>query len=677
MEASSSSVSADATSTSTELEIPEKLLKFDDALANYVREPLVLPRWLPQATWAHGPSWAEDEIANMASMYMPETPFGDDKPDMLLYELGNLEVLDNSFPARLDDFVSGEDHLLLIDRSGAGKTRLIFETLCHHWGLYFTCSSDAFVSPYGADDIRLAIRQISFLGIEEVLYPLNPRSRTLRSTIRENQAKLRTLVATIVLSRLLVFHLFYKHVIAFNLPAAEARKKWLFLQLRPHCVFGREDIFGGLMRDRFDCSYDTLARDIIILQRSSASVLEFVALDEAQVAGRSYGLAFTSPDRRSHRPLLAQLVLDLSFICSKQRLVVSGVEGPHDVIQEAIRASGSTSGVRQFLDMGMFGTLERVQRYLAHFCLSDKVDCHTVFHWLAGRHRVLAVFTAYCLLAGHNRWRSVLATMLYKLTGFYELGDPIIDDISLSPLISGRLLENTQVAWHLRHALYMHTMHSQQVVTLHEYASHVLTLALGRYGSETSTVLIDERIVFLSLYNWLCDSPGHSFHALVTAAQNGSLRWIKDAGFLEGLALVLWDAHAKETPLSHVVQFCGSTPTWANARLRLELTYLASRTCLPPADSYAPSQLLAFAHSPEEILDWFNGATCPFLFLNDAYGVDMLCVVRLDSDHRLLVCLETEKRFVLRGGFCRTRALEKVLGTDTALFTSPKVCLPF
>ncbi|EJD42079.1 hypothetical protein AURDEDRAFT_168872 [Auricularia subglabra TFB-10046 SS5] len=637
-------VSADAASDSAEPEIPEMLLKFEDALAAYVREPFVLPRWQPQATWAGGPSWTEADIARMSSMYLPETPFGDDKPDMLLYELGNLEVLDASFPARLDDFVSGEDHLLLVECSGAGKTRLIFETLCHRWGLYFTCSSNSISSPYGSDDIRMAIYHLAALEINQMLHPLNPRSRILRRKLHENQTKTRAMMAAVLRSRLLVFHLFYKHALACNLPPDVARKKWLVLQLRPQYVFGRTDVFASLIYDVDNCSYETLARDIRRLQRSSAAVLEFIALDEAQVAGTSYEYAFASPDRGSYRPLLSQLVLDFSFLCPTQRLIISGVEGSHAMMQEAIKASGSTSRVRQFLGLGTFGTLERVSEYLDHFQRSDAVDCRVVFHWMGGRHRVLAVFAAYCLLAGWDRWRSVLATMLYKLTGFFELGDPLINKISLSSLVSDDLLDDTEVAWHLRHSLYLHAMHSQRVVTLDHCASDIVTLALGRYGPDTSSVLIDEQLVFLSLYNWLRMSRAHSFHALVMTAANGSLRWLQHTGFLEDLSLVLWHAHAKKVDMTHILQFAGPAPAWVNTHFQLLLTQLSSRTCSDPAERYRPSQLIASARSPEDVLAWFNGTPSPFLLPDAGCGVDMICVVRLDADHRLLVCFETEKQ---------------------------------
>lgn len=95
--------------------IPPELQAFSSRIADFVRAPLDYPTWQVLNDWYRAPTWDGAAAARINAMNIPVAPqvsqFSDPRPDMLLYALGDLESFDPLFRSRLDDFVSGEDHL--------------------------------------------------------------------------------------------------------------------------------------------------------------------------------------------------------------------------------------------------------------------------------------------------------------------------------------------------------------------------------------------------------------------------------------------------------------------------------------------------------------------------------------------------------------------------------------
>ncbi|KZV95464.1 hypothetical protein EXIGLDRAFT_472392 [Exidia glandulosa HHB12029] len=304
-----------------ELVIPQRVLDLKDKIETFVREPLVLPSWVPKRTWNRRPGCDEDDMAHLTNLHIPVQTYGQDKPDMLLYQLGELRTLDPAFPDRLHAFVEGDDHLLLVNQSGTGKTRLLFETLCHHWGLYLTCAQDINLNPYGSHDITAVFIMLDrFRHRVLELARLSSRSSKFKAAVYANQMTARLLVQS------------------HGVPDADARKKWLVLQLRPDDILDGRDLFLDLVHDWESSDFDAWP-EIPRFMRNVGVLLEFVALDEAQMAGRAFRRSFTTADWKSYRPLLGDR-LQASFrrcvggilACCAALLRSRGIRFPRTVV---------------------------------------------------------------------------------------------------------------------------------------------------------------------------------------------------------------------------------------------------------------------------------------------------------------------------------------------------------
>ncbi|EJD43859.1 hypothetical protein AURDEDRAFT_167242 [Auricularia subglabra TFB-10046 SS5] len=133
------------------------IMKFIDDHSNS------LPLWEPNADWGDYP----ETLARIRALKLPAVPFKDDAlPDMLLAALeGDLDVPPER---RLDPLAEIEKRVFklmsgrnvcwdLLNASGSGKTRLLFEILVRHWAFYFVCVHNHDSQPYGSKDIDHAV----------------------------------------------------------------------------------------------------------------------------------------------------------------------------------------------------------------------------------------------------------------------------------------------------------------------------------------------------------------------------------------------------------------------------------------------------------------------------------------------------------------------------------------
>ncbi|KAF9075337.1 hypothetical protein BDP27DRAFT_1205869, partial [Rhodocollybia butyracea] len=108
--------------------------------------------------------------------------------------------------------------------SGTGKTRLLFEGLCLHWGLYLPCIIDSI--GLGAMDLSTAIEELK-------LRRLPPSSDIDYTIILQNNlhATYRAVSITL-LARLVVFQVYLKTCVEDGF-CHDHRKRWLEVQIFP------------------------------------------------------------------------------------------------------------------------------------------------------------------------------------------------------------------------------------------------------------------------------------------------------------------------------------------------------------------------------------------------------------------------------------------------------------
>lgn len=88
-------------------------------MAEFLDGERLHPLWEPAEIRDDQPACDPGDISRLADLRIPQTP-AFRTPDMLLYQLGRLEVLDPAFSDRLADFVAGDHHtcVCLVSRPG-------------------------------------------------------------------------------------------------------------------------------------------------------------------------------------------------------------------------------------------------------------------------------------------------------------------------------------------------------------------------------------------------------------------------------------------------------------------------------------------------------------------------------------------------------------------------------
>ncbi|KAF8230515.1 hypothetical protein L208DRAFT_121499 [Tricholoma matsutake] len=142
-------------------------------------------------------------------------------PCLSLHDLGGTVVE----TAVVDDVFHNQSDMEvhLINTSGSGKTRILFEGLLKHWGLYFTCSREQVL---GSEDMSHVLTNLS--------NPL-PSDADLRQALEHDMPIAWRRFRQVLIARLLILQLFLEEAreICPEGPLDRYRGHWLMLQLRP------------------------------------------------------------------------------------------------------------------------------------------------------------------------------------------------------------------------------------------------------------------------------------------------------------------------------------------------------------------------------------------------------------------------------------------------------------
>ncbi|EJD46500.1 hypothetical protein AURDEDRAFT_184285, partial [Auricularia subglabra TFB-10046 SS5] len=285
--------------------------------------------------------------------------------------------------------MNSDSHSLIVNTSGTGKTRLLIEILSRSWGLFFTCSMDPVSSPYGSVDMASVFNWLPSLSLEgrvlrRKLILRGAGSRASKDDLERNRRIAHSLIYCVLLGRLLVFN----HVctVAAGLGISEdvLRRRWLFIQLRPHQLLG-DEIFGMISRQLDDFSLDILMLETRTAFEKYGDRLQFVALDEAQVAASSFANAFALSDEKTNAPILREIVRCMATAYPRRRLLVAGTHANLRVVTDAVSDIPSPyTRFRHIYALGTFDTVERTTSYLRHFLGdtftdSDCAEVHSLF----------------------------------------------------------------------------------------------------------------------------------------------------------------------------------------------------------------------------------------------------------------------------------------------------------
>ncbi|GAW09678.1 hypothetical protein LENED_011856 [Lentinula edodes] len=257
---------------------------------------------------------------------------------------------------RLDRIFSPSNHTFLVNTSGTGKTKLLFEGLCLHWGFYLTCAVDTFF--LGAGDLPSVVNEISW---DSSWTPRLPSSSSANYT-SSLQTNLRLTYRAIRRDISTTFDSFgmLKSAIA----DARLNDKDLDEAIM-HCLDEIQNIWEVSIDDFF-----------------------YIALDEANVASRKHEEAFE--DQYGHYPILKEIIRSLRQRMGHLpvRFVVSGTIIPEEHFQSSV---GEWDDFRWCSDTGSFDDPEEHRRYVSKFMPTEFASSVTgqtlldrMWQWLRG-----------------------------------------------------------------------------------------------------------------------------------------------------------------------------------------------------------------------------------------------------------------------------------------------------
>ncbi|KAL1667597.1 hypothetical protein GGF50DRAFT_48245, partial [Schizophyllum commune] len=599
--------------------LSEDIYPYVESLAPKMLPDVVLQRFANDV-WVPTTDANDMPMSSSARAFIEQLriPLVKDRPSLLLHDLGLMDTLDPAFATRMEDvFKLGG---VLINTSGAGKTRLLLEALCHHWGLYFVASrkGDRSSSALGSHDMNNAIDDhipegLSCDGLDPDVAPL-PEPVQVSPSLEANRRIASRHLSDVLLARLLIFQRFLlslkEH--ADMLPEnhnkdqlaahrQRCKKAWLLVQLFPSYIdVKNSDAFAHLVGKLQRLSTKRVValltgclgttRSLLVDLTSGNMEKCFLVLDEAQYAAGKWPDAFRCSKDMHARPVFREIIACWGNQILRDprgedfKVVSAGTAVDWKVAQEsfssALLKEDTTLDVLH--GMGTFHDrdyMEYKERYLRRYLPLGYTDSpegirllRRINVWLRGRPRILTGYLGNLMMHGYKNPHGVLNAYISRFSSYVSLETARYTRHGFVPLI-------TPVA----RVSHQHTGLLPIVcdVVLNVMLRSDLQSA-GRMGSGEAyfvqhgiayfnaqgKALIDEPVIVLTIMRWydrrkyLLPSQGppakSTYFHIATRLRVTDARY---NGFEEFLALALVDfVFAKPRPLNQVFTFTGSAP---------------------------------------------------------------------------------------------------------------------
>ncbi|KAK7017622.1 hypothetical protein R3P38DRAFT_3559684 [Favolaschia claudopus] len=463
------------------------LAEISPVLTHLIQSEATLPVWQP----AEQTTVADDYTEFLQSLHIPMLNGG---PDMLLHRLGTFKSHEKD-EARVAEIFShmmqpgNEQHTVLLNTSGAGKTRINFEGLCESWGVYLTSKVDT--HGHGSHDLWHAIDAVQ----------KDPKFRAHLPQVRWKTAHERNMDIArhrfneVLYARLLIMNRFCFLAKQTNSNGAlleEHKKCWLLLQVKPSQLALR-DIFSELSLKirgiENSKSISARLKKVIAQIREQLSVTLdpdfrlFCVIDEAQVAAETCLNAFRKrppkvttqpseipPQVRPHlrsdktawheeaekdtrRPILREILTAWTHAAlNPVRVVVTGTGLSAGFMGEIMTSAVvKDHKYRTLNDTGGFTDSTAQKAYMESLMPNRfkttneaKLLLRLACEWLRGRFRFTATFMRQLMIAQYQKPLQLFQQYIFAYTGsIRRLGVPqlrgfmptggILDDLSLLP----------------------------------------------------------------------------------------------------------------------------------------------------------------------------------------------------------------------------------------------------
>jgi hypothetical protein len=277
-----------------------------------------------------------------------------------------------------------------VNSSGTGKTRLLYEGLCKHWGLFFTAVVDSY--GLGSTDVFGAVDDLRLSGLPTPALIGDAAVYNSEASLKNQRIAHRAFGKTL-LARLLVFKLFVESMARGEIEEIH-KTRWFLAQIQPF-LFGWN--YGNLVAElSWSAASDSLIADCIsqcleditaVFSRKSKDPHFFVVLDEANAMAQSLVHAFR--DSHGPHPVLKEVLetWDSHLRNKPFTIIAAGTDIPRKYFKEE-----EWNQWQWISSTGAFSNIEDQQRYILKFLPQDLVDSpsgqhllHRMWVWLRGR----------------------------------------------------------------------------------------------------------------------------------------------------------------------------------------------------------------------------------------------------------------------------------------------------
>ncbi|KAJ4476440.1 hypothetical protein C8J55DRAFT_516938 [Lentinula edodes] len=544
-------------------------------------------------------------------------------PLVILHKLGSFQH-DPILRKRLGTIFSSDHHTFLINTSGTGKTRLLFEGLSLHWGLYFTCDIDS--SFLGAGDLVVAINEIesnrNWTG--HLPFRSNPEYTT---SLQNNIQTVFRLTSEALLARLLVFKL-YLEACSQDAFCHDHRQRWLESQIFPHTFTSLFEPYG---KTKYEISLAEVHDSVIdeAITRTLEDIQSiwdippgdffYIVIDEANVASRKHSGAFE--DEYGRYPLLKEIIR--SFQCRMGhlpvRFVVAGTIIPREHFQSS---SGEWDNFRWCSNTGCFDDLEAHRRYISEFLPPQFEKSNTgqllikrMWHWLRGRYRYTASFLTLLLDNDFESPHTLLGRYVQTLSGYIPPENSEYTSQETFSMNNWYLsLGSEGLSRRFTSTIAMHRSVISFLTTSKgccDFTSNDIDLVNEDYGifldPMCSRIGLDEPVTVIYGAKWF---KQHPYFTLAKLA--GTFAWnyeteIHPSHFASSLALSLAFCFGDFCKVSNTCTVFGLTTPLLNGRL-VKFVKVAERleTLDVQLSETMPDRLVFVAGAPEGVMSWFK-----------------------------------------------------------------------
>ncbi|KAG7087855.1 hypothetical protein E1B28_013793 [Marasmius oreades] len=600
------------------------------------------------------------------------------EPPMLLHRLGTFPS-DKVLKSHLDS-VFGENHTFLLNTSGTGKTRILFEGLCQNWGLYLTSRVDS--SELGWRDLQTALHFRGEItgqkGFTRYFFDetsseddqQSPSDREVNSNTTEanfnlNLALAQRFLSALLLSHLLLFKQYLETATARGYQSAFHKKTWLKVQLHfyemeiPYRDI-TEALLSSLPEDNdIDCAISDTISEIFDMPDVTGPM--YVALDEANFA--SHQLEDCFRDREGRRFSALKAVLETwkrHLKPPKFVLVVAGTEIPR-----ADFAGDEWFDWVWTSNTGAFDDKETQRQYAVSLLPPDLPSSPTgqrllerIWKWTRGRHRCTASLLSVLLEERFVLPHVHLNCYIHCLSDGYQPKDleeedkgslgafrsePSFDTVNFDVLASNRRLASC-----LHATLMSILLQSTERVYFSGEDVALVNHTFGRFiDTQCDCIVIDEPFLLAGAAMWFCDED----HSLV------EFRYFKEKILEPGIspqhaagfaALCLAAAFDSEEgrPLGEVFNF-PNVPKKLKGLNKVEGSIVTCRVSRKKAKdtvlrfSEDPCQkIVSWCHSARDAIGWMKDPATPFcIYAPENETATLIFVVKTATGERFWVFL--------------------------------------